>query len=72
MNTKEKTIKKFGLKKREIRLIEVFIKELRQKNKFINLVGKSTIENAWDRHVSDSLQIFSYIKDKKLRILDIS
>ena len=71
MNTKEKTIKKFGLKKREIRLIEVFIKELRQKNKFINLVGKSTIENAWDRHVSDSLQIFSYIKDKKLRILDM-
>ncbi len=71
MNTKEEVIKKYGLSNNEIRLIEIFIKELKQKNKFINLVGKSTIENVWSRHVCDSLQIASYIKDKKLKILDM-
>ena len=71
MSTKEKTIKKFGLSISEVKLIEIFINNLREKNKFINLVGKSTIDNIWDRHVCDSLQIYSYIKDKKLKILDM-
>ena len=71
MNSKKETISKFGLNKNQIKLIHIFLEELKQKNKSINLVGKSTIENAWDRHVCDSLQIFSYIKNKKLKIIDM-
>ena len=71
MTIKEEIIKKFNLNQKEVGLIEVFIKELKEKNKFINLVGKSTIDNIWDRHVCDSIQIVSYIQNKKHKILDM-
>ena len=71
MSIKEETIKRFNLKHNEVGLIEIFIKELKEKNKSINLVGKSTIDNIWDRHVCDSLQIITHIKNKKHKILDM-
>ena len=71
MSIKEEIIKKFNLKQKEVRLIEIFIKELKEKNKSINLVGRSTIDNIWDRHVCDSIQIVSYIQNKKHKILDM-
>ena len=71
MNIKEEIIKKFNLNQKEVKLIEIFIKELKEKNKSINLVGRSTIDNIWDRHVCDSIQIVSYIQNKKHKILDM-
>ncbi len=71
MSIKEEIIKKFNLNQKEVRLIEIFIKELKEKNKSINLVGRSTIDNIWDRHVCDSIQIVSYIKNKKHKVLDM-
>ena len=71
MNIKEEIIKKFNLNQKEVKLIEIFIKELKEKNKSINLVGRSTIDNMWDRHVCDSIQMVSYIQNKKHKILDM-
>ena len=71
MSIKEEIIKKFNLNQKEVRLIEIFIKDLKEKNKSINLVGRSTIDNIWDRHVCDSIQMVSYIQNKKHKILDM-
>ena len=64
-------IKKFSLNKIQTNLIEIFLEELRAENKFINLVGKSTLLNPWDRHVCDSLQIVSHIGDMRGKIIDM-
>ena len=71
MSDKNKTIKKFDLNKKQTKQIEIFLEELSIKNKLTNLVGKSTILNSWDRHICDSLQIISHIKDKNSKIIDI-
>ena len=40
-------------------------------NKHTNLVGKSTIENIWNRHILDCLQLSNYINEKKFKIFDL-
>ena len=68
---KEDVIKIFNLKKVEIIALNQFISELKKINSFRNLVGKSTLLNPWDRHICDSLQIMSFIKNKNSSILDM-
>jgi len=55
----------------QIEKIEFFITSIINHNQHTNLVGKSTIENIWDRHVLDCLQLTKYISNKKLKILDL-
>ena len=69
--TKEDVVKIFNLKKIEISALNQFISELKKINSFRNLVGKSTLLNPWDRHICDSLQIMSFIKNKNSSILDM-
>ena len=69
--TKEDVIKIFNLKKIETIALNQFILELKKINSSINLVGKSTLLNSWDRHICDSLQIMSLIKNKNSTILDM-
>lgn len=40
-------------------------------NKHTNLVGKSTLQNVWERHIADSLQLSLSIPEKKLKIFDL-
>ena len=61
----------FNLNKTQIEKIEFFITSIINHNQHTNLVGKSTIENIWDRHVLDCLQLTKYISNKKLKILDL-
>ena len=68
---KEDVIKIFNLKKVEIIALNQFISELKKINSSRNLVGKSTLLNPWDRHICDSLQIMSFIKNKSSSILDM-
>ena len=68
---KEDVIKIFNLKKIEIIALNQFILELKKINSSRNLVGKSTLLNPWDRHICDSLQIMSFIKNKNSSILDM-
>ena len=68
---KEDVIKIFNLKRAETIALNQFISELNKINSFTNLVGKSTLLNPWDRHICDSLQIMSLIKNKNSSILDM-
>ena len=58
---KNTIIKNYNLNKRQINLIDNYIKKLRKINKIHNLVGPSTIDVAWDRHINDSLQLSEFI-----------
>ena len=42
--------------------LDTFCKEVLDYNKKFNLIGKSTIENIWDRHILDSAQLVKFIK----------
>ncbi len=64
-------IEKYNLNKRQIDLIGKYIKKLKKTNLTLNLVGPSTIDNSWDRHVNDSLQLTQFISKKNSSIVDM-
>ena len=68
---KSNIVSQLNLNKLQVEKIDFFINSITSYNKHTNLIGKSTIENFWDRHVLDCLQLTKYIKNKKLRILDL-
>jgi len=68
---KTETISKFNLKKTQVEKIDFFINSIINYNKHTNLIGKSTLENIWDRHILDCLQLTKRIKNKKLKIVDL-
>ena len=50
---------------------ETYLKTLKKWQKNLNLVGSSTLEDPWRRHILDCGQISSYIKKKDREIIDI-
>ncbi len=64
-------IANYNLNKRQINLIEKYLKKLKESNKTYNLVGPSTIANSWDRHINDSLQLSKFISKKNSSIIDL-
>ena len=69
--SKPDIVSEFVLNKTEVDKIDYYLSSIIEHNKHTNLVGKSTIENIWDRHVLDCLQLTKYIINKKLKILDL-
>jgi len=65
------TVSQFKLNKIQVEKIEFFITSIINYNKHTNLVGKSTIEDIWNRHVLDCLQLTKHINNKKLKIIDL-
>jgi len=64
-------IKKFyPLSDDQILQLEKFVDALISYNQKYNLIGKSTIENIWQRHILDSAQIIKFIKNKEISIGD--
>ena len=64
-------IKKFyPISSLEIDNLESFVAILLAKNQEFNLIGKSTIEDIWHRHILDSAQMLKYIKNQDLIIGD--
>ena len=51
--------------------LQNYVKFLLDYNNKINLIGKSTIEDIWNRHIIDSLQIIRLIKNKNIKIADL-
>ena len=68
---KAEVISYFNLNNTEVEQIEHFIRSIVDFNKHTNIIGKSTIENVWDRHVLDCLQLVCFIKNKKSTIVDL-
>ena len=64
-------IKNYNLNKRQIELIDRYIDDLQKNNEIHNLVGVSTINNVWDRHINDSLQLSEFIPKKNSSIVDL-
>ncbi len=64
-------IKKYNLSRKQIDLIDNYILKLTKSNQTHNLVGPSTIEIAWDRHINDSLQLSDFITKKNASIIDL-
>ena len=69
--SKNFVIENYNLNKRQVDLISLYIKKLKKSNKTHNLVGPSTIDIAWDRHVNDSLQLSKFISKKNSSIVDL-
>ena len=61
---KSAVIKKYNLSRKQIDLIDNYILKLKKCNQVHNLVGPSTIDVAWDRHINDSLQLSEFILKK--------
>ncbi len=50
--------------------LEDFVLLLLQENDNFNLIGKSTIDDLWDRHILDSAQLLRFIENKSAKIAD--
>lgn len=51
--------------------LEIYVKLLLTWNKRINLIGRSTESDVWNRHILDSLQLIKYLPDSHARIIDL-
>jgi 16S rRNA (guanine(527)-N(7))-methyltransferase RsmG len=69
--TKSDIVSEFVLNKTQVDKIDFYLSYIIEHNKHTNLVGKSTIENIWERHVLDCLQLTKHITNKKLKIIDL-
>ena len=69
--SKADIVSEFVLNKTQVDKIDFYLSSIIKHNKHTNLVGKSTIENIWDRHVLDCLQLTKHITNKKFKILDL-
>ena len=68
---KKSIIKNYNLNKRQIDLIDIYILKLKKSNEIHNLVGSSTVDVAWDRHINDSLQLSNYILKRNASVVDL-
>jgi 16S rRNA (guanine527-N7)-methyltransferase len=64
-------VSEFSLNKTQVDKVDFYLSSIIEHNKHTNLIGKSTIENIWDRHVLDCLQLTNHITNKKFKILDL-
>ncbi len=51
--------------------LEEFVDLLIEENKKVNLIGKSTTEDIWNRHIVDSIQLFKFIKSENHKFADL-
>ena len=61
----------YELTQEQIKNLNEYVKFLLYYNNKINLIGKSTIDDIWNRHILDSLQIIKIINDKNVRLADL-
>ena len=69
--SKAEIVSVFDLNKAQVDKVDFYLSSIIKHNIHTNLVGKSTIENIWDRHVLDCLQLTKHITNKKLKIIDL-
>ena len=69
--TKEEIIKNFNISSNQEKLLDTYILNLKKYNKHTNLVGSSTLEDPWKRHILDCLQILPTLNNYNCSILDM-
>ena len=68
---KEEILTKYPALLRQEKNIQKYIDSIIKYNIHTNLVGKSTLADPWPKHILDSLQLVSFIKNKNYSILDM-
>ena len=68
---KEEIIKRFSISSHQEKLLDAYIFNLKKYNKHTNLVGSSTLEDPWNRHILDCLQILPTLNNYNCSILDM-
>ena len=63
-------IKKFNVSRETIEKLNIYNDFLLENNKLLNLIGKTTENNVFSRHFTDSAQLYDLIEDKS-EIVDI-
>ena len=63
---KEEILAKYPMLLKEEENIQKYVDGIMQYNAHTNLVGKSTLANPWSRHILDSFQLASFIKNKNV------
>ena len=61
----------YPLSKSQEKNFEDFVLALLSENQKFNFIGKSTIDNLWERHILDSAQLFPLIKNKNAKFADL-
>ena len=68
---KDEVVSILKLNKLQVEKIDFFLASIIKQNKHTNLIGRSTINNIWERHVLDCLQLTNHIESKRSNILDL-
>ena len=68
---KNYTLETFNLNASQNLKIQEFLSLLKNYNTKVNLVGKSTLMDPVNTHILDSIQISRYIKNRKLKVIDL-
>ena len=75
MNSQEQIYKilenDFSVSRETLKKLNQYVEELIRWNAKINLISKNTIDDIWQRHILDSVQLQKYIPKENLVILDI-
>ena len=50
--------------------LEDFVLLLLKENQQFNFIGRSTVDELWNRHILDSAQLLQYIDDKNIKFAD--
>ena len=56
----------YEVNKERKKLLENYVRMIKKSQESLNLIGRSTISNIWERHIIDSIQILNHLpKEKK-------
>ena len=56
----------YEVNKERKKLLENYVRTIKKSQESLNLIGRSTISNIWERHIIDSIQILNHLpKEKK-------
>ena len=64
-------LQKYNVSRETIQKLNDFVEILREWNEKMNLVSKNSLENVWERHVFDSLQLIEYLPAETKNLVDI-
>lgn len=62
-----KTMNSFVINEEQQERLEKYIKLLLEWNNKINLIGKSTVDDLWNRHIVDSAQLMKFLSEEELK-----
>ncbi|OFW82829.1 MAG: 16S rRNA (guanine(527)-N(7))-methyltransferase RsmG [Alphaproteobacteria bacterium GWF2_58_20] len=51
--------------------LECYVALLEKWNAKVNLIGRSTVADIWERHIADSLQLMPFFPEKDARLVDV-